>query len=177
MASDESYETWQTRPPYQTPASSSAEREQFNRKVQGSCHCGKIKFWLCRDNPLSSKYCHCQGCQVLHGAPFQWAAIVEKADVAFEDGCRGLRFYNSGSKSPGHQLPCKVSCSNCGSHIMDEGRNMALMFPTLLALNDDLIHNFQAQCHIFYSQRVVDIPDGNPKWSGLDGKSQLLEKP
>ena len=29
-------------------------------------------------------------------------------------------------------------------------------------------------CHIFYSQRVVDIPDGTTKWAGLDGKSEKL---
>lgn len=31
------------------------------------------------------------------------------------------------------------------------------------------------RCHIFYSQRVVDIPDGKPKWSKLDGKSELVD--
>lgn len=32
------------------------------------------------------------------------------------------------------------------------------------------------RCHIFYSQRVVDIPDGKPKWSKLDGKSELVDE-
>ena len=32
-----------------------------------------------------------------------------------------------------------------------------------------------ARCHIFYSQRVVDIPDGKPKWSKMDGVSQLVD--
>lgn len=30
-------------------------------------------------------------------------------------------------------------------------------------------------CHIFYSRRVVDIPDGKPKWDELDEKSDLIE--
>lgn len=29
-------------------------------------------------------------------------------------------------------------------------------------------------CHIFYSKRIVEIPDGKPKWSGLDNESELL---
>lgn len=29
--------------------------------------------------------------------------------------------------------------------------------------------------HIFYSQRVVEISDGKPKWSGMDEASQLLD--
>ncbi len=32
------------------------------------------------------------------------------------------------------------------------------------------------RCHIFYSQRVVDIHDGKPKWSKLDGKSELIKE-
>jgi hypothetical protein len=31
------------------------------------------------------------------------------------------------------------------------------------------------RCHMFYKQRVVDIPDGRPKWSGMQGKSELIE--
>ena len=28
---------------------------------------------------------------------------------------------------------------------------------------------------MFYNSRVVDIPDGKPKWTGLDEKSELIE--
>lgn len=31
------------------------------------------------------------------------------------------------------------------------------------------------RCHMFYSRRVVDIPDGLPKWSGMSDKSDLIE--
>lgn len=76
---------------------------------------------------------------------------------------------------------------------MNEGRNMALLFPTLLKFqNEAQKKNFEVQyvapgigfedyisdsicrCHIFYPQRVVDLPDGKPKWAGLDGKSDLV---
>lgn len=29
--------------------------------------------------------------------------------------------------------------------------------------------------HMFYGQRVMDIPDGLPKWSGLNDESDLIE--
>lgn len=61
---------------------------------------------------------------------------IPKADMAFENGVENLRFYNSGSKSLEHELPCKVSCSQCGTLILDEGRNMVLLFPTLLSFRD-----------------------------------------
>ena len=28
---------------------------------------------------------------------------------------------------------------------------------------------------MFYPQRMVDIPDGKPKWSGIDGQTDLIE--
>jgi len=61
---------------------------------------------------------------------------------------------------------------------MDEGRNMILMFPTLIqGINTPEGRKaFKAGAHMFYPQRVVDfIGDGVPKWSGLDGQSDLLD--
>lgn len=34
---------------------------------------------------------------------------------------------------------------------------------------------YHFRCHIFYSQRVVDLPDGKPKWVGLDNGSELMK--
>ena len=28
---------------------------------------------------------------------------------------------------------------------------------------------------MFYSSRVVDVPDGKPKWTGMNGSSDLIE--
>ncbi|KAL7933171.1 Mss4-like protein [Trichoderma chlorosporum] len=162
---------WKTQPPYQEP------NQSFNKALQGTCHCGRVKYWLSKDKPLASKYCHCNDCKVIHGAPFQWAAIFQKSDMAFQTGAENLCFYNSGSQSSEHELPCKVSCSYCGTFIMDEGRNMVLLFPTLLSFESTAQRkNFDAQCHLFYPQRVVDILDGKPKWAGLDDKSDLVDE-
>ena len=30
-------------------------------------------------------------------------------------------------------------------------------------------------CHMFYQRRVVDIPDGKPKWNGINNQSELIE--
>lgn len=55
---------------------------------------------------------------------------------------------------------------------------MVLLFPTLLSFeNEAQRKSFDVQCHLFYPQRVVDLPDGKPKWSGLDDKSELLDEP
>ena len=65
-------------------------------------------------------------------APFQWAAIFHKEDINFKNGHHNLEWYDTSSKSTEHKLPCKVRCSFCHSPIMDEGRNMILLFPSLI---------------------------------------------
>lgn len=123
---------WKFQPPYRTISGNL----DFDKKWTAHCHCGRIKYWLSRDKPLASKFCHCIDCQALHGAPFQWAAIFEKTDLHFERGVEGLAFYHSPDKSTVHKLPCKVSCAYCHSPIMDEGRKMVLMFPGLIEFGD-----------------------------------------
>lgn len=63
MAEDKPLEDWESQPPYK-PAS---QRPDFVAEHRGSCHCGRVEYSLSRDRPLSSKYCHCRDCQVLHG--------------------------------------------------------------------------------------------------------------
>lgn len=49
---------------------------------------------------------------------------------------------------------------------MDEGRNMILLFPSLIKFKSkDDLDKFKPRCHMFYNQRVMDIPDGLPKVS------------
>ncbi|GAP84074.2 putative glutathione-dependent formaldehyde-activating family gfa protein [Rosellinia necatrix] len=163
---------WKHRPPYRTTNTN----KEFAARHTAHCHCGKVKYWLSREKPLAAKFCHCVDCQALHGAPFQWAAIFHKEDLHFENGADGLAFYHAPTKGTHYELPVKVSCANCHSPIMDEGRNMVLMFPGIINFRSAADKKlFDAQCHIFYSQRVIDLPDGKPKWVGLDKSSELMK--
>lgn len=138
-------EDWKHRAPYRIHE----DNDNFLARYEGSCHCGKVQYELSREKPLNAKYCHCTTCQGLHGvlqhidpksshanelagAPFQWAAIFHKEDINFKHGHHDLTWYDSSKKSLTHKLPCKVSCSYCRTPIMDEGRNMILLFPTLI---------------------------------------------
>jgi len=147
-------------------------------KYKGRCHCGSIRINVCSD-PLDSKYCHCQTCQKLHGAPFQWASIFNKEDVNIEkDSLKFLRFYDNANAISSHQLPCKLLCTVCNSPIADEGRNMMMLFPTVFGFNnaDQVPQPFKASCHIFYSRRVISVKDGVPKWSGHKDQSDRLNE-
>ncbi|KAJ5948016.1 hypothetical protein N7466_001031 [Penicillium verhagenii] len=170
-------EDWKHRPPYHTHG-----HDTFGPiKWKGSCKCGKITYALNRDRPLNAKFCHCRGCQVMHGAPFQWAAIFHKDDVSFTKGSSGLAFFSAAHNSQKYDNPTKVSCSFCHTLIMDEGRNMCLLFPQLIHLEGSSderrkrLEEFKPTCHIYYEQRMFDVPDGRPKWSEMDEHSQLLD--
>ncbi|KAH8430766.1 GFA family protein [Aspergillus melleus] len=168
---------WKHRAPYQLRSA-----EDFGHvKWHGKCQCGQVRFKLNRDRPLKAKYCHCHNCQLLHGAPFQWAAIFHKTDIAFVNGAEGLAFYSSGDRTREYQTPTKLSCSYCHTPLMDEGRNMCMVFPTTIehGSSDQEVEEwrkaFEIDCHIFYSARAVDVPDGKPKWTGLDGQSDQVD--
>ncbi|KAK8164658.1 Mss4-like protein [Phyllosticta citrichinensis] len=134
---------WKKRAPYRIHE----PNEHFEVKYEAHCHCGRVHYQLNRVEPLDSKLCHCTTCQTQHAAPFQWAAIFHKEDINFDPTAKSIE----------HKLPCKVRCSYCHSPIMDEGRNMILLFPSLIhfkTVEDRL--NFKPRCHMFYNQRVID---------------------
>ena len=157
------------------PAYSSPEDESFVARYRARCHCGAVRYEV-RDDPVDAKLCHCMDCQLLHGAPMQWAAIFHKKDVRFVTGIEHLRFYSSSVNRHERLAPCKVACTLCNTPVADEGRNMWLAFPTLFDFGVPPLvpEAFRPSCHIFYGMRVMDCVDGLPKWSGHKGKSGLL---
>lgn len=130
---NENVEEWKKRAPYRIHESN----DGFDARYEASCHCGKVQYELAREEPLDSKLCHCTTCQTQHAAPFQWAAIFKKEDINFRDGHHHLEWYDPSTKSVEHKLPCKVRCKYCHSPIMDEGRNMILLFPSLIKFKSE----------------------------------------
>ena len=147
----------------------------FFVRYRASCFCKAVQIEVCAD-PVDAKICHCLTCQRLHGAPMQWAAIFYKHDVRITKGIDGLRFFNSEQNIHARILPCKVSCSLCGTPIADEGRRMWLAFPSLFDFGfpPKVPESFMPSCHIFYGSRLIEIGDDLPKWSGHKDKSGLL---
>ncbi|MEJ2470871.1 MAG: GFA family protein [Desulfuromonadales bacterium] len=149
------------------PDYASLDDSTYVAKYRARCFCGDVQYEVCAD-PVDAKFCHCRACQSLHGAPLQWAAIFHKHHVRFTSGLEHVRFFNSELGKNEHILPCKVSCNRCGTPMADEGRRMWLAFPTLFDFGPvaETPASFQPTCHIFYAQRVIEISDTLPKWSG-----------
>jgi len=57
---------YKNRPPYRT----TDKDEQFEKRYTAHCHCARIKYWLSREKPLATKFCHCIDCQSQHGTYF-----------------------------------------------------------------------------------------------------------
>ena len=147
----------------------------FTAKYRASCHCNEVQYEVSTD-PVDAKICHCSGCQKLHGAPMQWAALFHKHHVRITKGIGHLHFYNDELNKHERILPCKVSCALCGTLIADEGRKMWLAFPTLFDFGcpPKVPEKFKPTCHIFYGMRVFDMEDVLPKWLGHKNKSIQL---
>lgn len=100
---------------------------------------------------------------ILPAAPFQWCAIFRKTDIRFKKGTDSLMFYSSHEKSKEYQVPTKVYCSNCNSPIMDEGRNMCLIFPELIDLGqteeEHLVRRkvFEIECVLSFPLYLLSV--------------------
>ncbi|KAI9060986.1 hypothetical protein FKP32DRAFT_1654854 [Trametes sanguinea] len=159
------------KPPYEWIS----EGDRFKPKYYSQCWCGNVAFEFHGD-PIDAKHCHCRQCQHLHGAPFQWAVIFPKTSVRMvKNEKNSLHFFSTQRREGVHDVPCKVSCNQCRSPIFDEGRNTVLAYPSSFKFQDRKVPlDFQPTAHIFYSERVMEVPDGVPKWSGHKGQSELL---
>ena len=157
------------------PEYASFDDSAFIPKYQATCFCGSVRYEVSAE-PVDAKICHCRACQILHGAPMQWAAIFHKHHVRFTAGLDLLHFFNSEKVLNERIFPCKVSCNQCGTPIADEGRRMWLAFPELFEFgrSSEKPDSFKPTCHIFYGQRVIDIYDELPKWSGHKNHSSRL---
>ncbi|KAI0360094.1 hypothetical protein OH77DRAFT_1509296 [Trametes cingulata] len=164
-------EDFMHKPPYAWKPKDDA----FKAKYYSQCWCGNVAFEFHGD-PIDAKHCHCKQCQHLHGAPFQWAVIFPKTSVRMvKNENNSLHFFSTATRKGTHHVPCKVSCDQCRSPIFDEGKNTVLAYPSSFKFPDRKVPlDFQPTAHIFYSERVMEVPDGVPKWSGHKGISELL---
>jgi len=161
------------KPPYEW----TSEGALFKPKYRAQCWCGNVAFEFHGD-PVDAKHCHCRQCQHLHGAPFQWAVIFPKTAVRMVKNIdKSLHFFSTEKRIGEHYVPCKVSCDVCRSPIFDEGRNTVLAYPGSFVFEQGHIPlDFQPTAHIFYKERVMEVPDGIPKWSGHKGSSELMQE-
>jgi hypothetical protein len=176
---------WREQHPYApnfSPSVNAKNKEESSPALYpATCFCGRVKYEV-RGEPMSSKLCHCTGCQLLHGAPFEWVSIFQKENVRFRPSSLDYLYFYSSELDRGWTteeardriLPVKVSCAHCRTPVADEGRHMWLGFCTLFGFTrkESIPPAFQHSCHLFYQQRCIDLPDDKEKWTGHRLKSE-----
>ncbi|KAL1704770.1 Mss4-like protein, partial [Schizophyllum commune] len=147
-----------------------------------TCHCNRVKYAILTEEPMEAKFCHCTDCHKLFGSPAQWTAMLQKTDVHFLSGVDNLAFYHLADSSHERKLPCKIACRTCRSPVMDEGRKILVIYPSLIDFDElpggltpaEGKKKFFPTCHIFYEQRVDDYVDGKPKYKGHKEEGQTI---
>jgi len=129
--------------------------------ARSSCFCGKVHVEVSGD-PVLQGYCHCDDCRHWSGTPVTAYAMWPQDNVRIVSGEDHLGSFTKNG------VTIRRSCSECGGSVMTESQGMKLIdvYPTNLEGFD-----FAPTTHIRYGQRVIDMPDGLPKFKDLPEKA------
>ena len=119
-----------------------------DKKYQGSCLCGAIKYAL---NEFSSEigHCHCTMCRKFSGAAFSTFAAVPRQSFRWLSGEQDLKSYVADNKST------RQFCRHCGSSMTfaspkEQDDVIEIALGTLHTPLDDILPN----AHIYYHYKA-----------------------
>lgn len=163
----------------------SAASPEATVRRSGRCFCGKVAVTL-TGAPTAVSICHCVNCRKLSGAPFTAQALVRAAqvEVTRDDGVGELVGYAS---SPAVE---RFRCPTCMSPVyasLSKGKMAAVPLSVLDDRSDDggeggegggttteqtTAPMLRATHHMYYSDRIIDVPDHLPKYVKSAGGKQ-----
>ena len=113
--------------------------------VDGSCHCGAIRF-RAQIDPNRVGVCHCTDCQVFSGSAFRTSVLVPAADFELLAGEPAV--YVKTAESGNSRSLC--FCGVCGTHLWGEtggqGGGVRSVRVGTLAQRADLAPRVQVWC-------------------------------
>ncbi len=140
-----------------------------NNKHDGTCYCGALKVSL-SEQPLAAGFCHCFSCRKWHSAPINAWAIWPTQKVAINGDVI------SADVDAGSQ---RLSCAKSGGAI-GNGKptlDMTVIYAMSLIESDFI---FEPTMHIWYSERVINVNDGLPKFADFPetfgGTGELMKE-
>lgn len=130
-----------------------------------TCPCGGTEMKL-GGPPIVCVYCHCDDCQVAHGAAYIGAAIFPAARVVVVRG-EILRW--------SRRTTARATCGRCGSRLFAEPSGLGVRSVTSTLLPAGL---FQPALHMQCQHAVAPIRDELPKYRGypaaMGGSDDLM---
>jgi hypothetical protein len=129
----------------------------MSETIHGKCFCGAIEIAVSGE-PKVMGFCHCSSCRSWAAAPVNAFSLWEPQTVTVTKGKDKLATYNKTEKS------YRQFCKQCGGHVMTDHPPFGLI-DVYAATIPDLA--FEPQVHINYSEKVLPIRDGLPKFKDL----------
>lgn len=125
----------------------------------GECFCGAVKLETSGE-PEGMGYCHCASCRSWSGGPVNAFTLWQPGNVTVTEGKEHLATYNKTEGST------RTYCSKCGGHLLTDHPGLGVVdvfSATLPGLQ------FQPGLHINYSETVLPMRDGLPKFVDFPG--------
>ncbi|MFM5916273.1 MAG: GFA family protein [Novosphingobium sp.] len=125
----------------------------------GECFCGAVKLEATGE-PEGMGYCHCTSCRSWSGGPVNAFTLWQPGMVTVIQGKEHLATYNKTEGST------RTYCSQCGGHLLTDHPGLGVVdvfSATLPGLT------FQPGLHINYSETVLPMKDGLPKFADFPG--------
>ena len=143
----------------------------------GTCLCGAVSVVL-TGKPTAVSICHCVICRKLSGAPFSAQALVKATQVAVvandEGGGDAASSLTSYASSPAVERHRCASCQSPVYATLAKGKMAAVPLAMLDAARDDA--EMAPTHHMYYADRIMDVPDHLPKYVKSAGRQAELWK-
>ncbi|HMN81558.1 MAG TPA: GFA family protein [Burkholderiaceae bacterium] len=135
-------------------------------RLQGSCHCGKIRFSLESDSPAPFMHCHCSICRKTAGSGGYGINLGGDAASLKVRGREHLSIYHALIREPGQRTRRSKAqrhfCSLCGSPLwLWDPRWPELVHPHASAIDTPLPRPPEVvEAALAYAADWVDVPKG-----------------
>lgn len=124
---------------------------------KGACFCGAVRLEV-SGAPGLQGYCHCDDCRSWSGTPVTAYCLWPAAAVKVTAGAEHLATYSRDGKT------IRQHCAKCGGAVMTETEAFG-MIDVYPPVTPDF--PFAPAAHIYYGMRMIDMPDGLPKFRDM----------
>jgi hypothetical protein len=127
------------------------------KSYAGGCFCGAVKLTVSGD-PAGMGYCHCGDCRLWSAGPVNGFTLWPPEAVTVTAGEDNIETYNKTDNS------FRKWCKTCGGHLMTQHPGMGLIDVYAAVIPE---FPFAPGLHVFYSESVLPIKDGLPKFKDV----------
>ena len=127
---------------------------------KGGCLCGAVKFEVIGE-PFTMTYCHCESCRRWVSAPVMGGCLYDADKVRIVSGSDKLAVFKRTKDTGSHRMFCQT----CGSALFNDHPDIK-MTDVMAVSVPDLV--FEQKLHTNYSEKVISIYDGLPKYKDFD---------